>query len=169
MRWQGGREGGNIEDRRGMGPVAVGGMGVGGLVLALIGYFVFGISPEDTTIVEHIIGMARGLGMTTVAEGIETEEQAAMLKGLGCHLGQGYLYCPPRPPAVIEQLLRTPADEGWVPGLRTVLPTTGAPPPPAAVVTSGAAAPEVPGWYPQDAGNGAGAPAATTGRTDLFR
>jgi uncharacterized protein len=47
MRWQGGRGGGNIEDRRGMGP-AVGGLGAGGIILALIGYFVFGVSPEDT-------------------------------------------------------------------------------------------------------------------------
>jgi predicted metalloprotease len=48
MRWDGGQRGGNIEDRRGMGPVATGGIGVGGLVLAAIGYFVFGISPSDT-------------------------------------------------------------------------------------------------------------------------
>ena len=48
MRWQGGRTSGNIEDRRGLGPVGVGGMGVGGVVLALIGYFVFGISPDTT-------------------------------------------------------------------------------------------------------------------------
>ncbi|HYG25358.1 MAG TPA: neutral zinc metallopeptidase [Caulobacteraceae bacterium] len=49
MRWQGGRGSGNIEDRRGMGPVGVGGMGVGGVVLALIGYFVFGIDPSTTS------------------------------------------------------------------------------------------------------------------------
>lgn len=48
MRWEGGRRGGNIEDRRGLGPVATGGIGIGGLVLAAIGYFVFGISPQDT-------------------------------------------------------------------------------------------------------------------------
>ncbi|MFD1191519.1 KPN_02809 family neutral zinc metallopeptidase [Phenylobacterium conjunctum] len=48
MRWDGGKRGGNIEDRRGMGPVAAGGVGIGGLVLAAIGYFVFGISPSDT-------------------------------------------------------------------------------------------------------------------------
>lgn len=48
MRWQGGDGGGNIEDRRGMGPVGVGGLGVGGVVLALVGYFVFGIDPSTT-------------------------------------------------------------------------------------------------------------------------
>jgi predicted metalloprotease len=48
MRWRGGRSGGGIEDRRGLGPVGVGGLGAGGVVLALIGYFVFGIDPSDT-------------------------------------------------------------------------------------------------------------------------
>ena len=48
MRWLGGNESGNVEDRRGLGPVGVGGMGVGGVVLALIGYFVFGINPSTT-------------------------------------------------------------------------------------------------------------------------
>jgi hypothetical protein len=48
MEWEGGRESGDIEDRRGMGPVGVGGLGVGGVVLALIGYFVFGVSPQTT-------------------------------------------------------------------------------------------------------------------------
>jgi uncharacterized protein len=48
MEWEGGRESGNIEDRRGLGPVGVGGLGAGGVVLALIGYFVFGISPSTT-------------------------------------------------------------------------------------------------------------------------
>ena len=48
MRWGGGRESGNIEDRRGLGPVGVGGIGIGGVVLALVGYFVFGIDPSTT-------------------------------------------------------------------------------------------------------------------------
>lgn len=47
MRWQGGRRSGNIEDRRGLSPVA-GGLGAGGVILALIGYFVFGIDPQTT-------------------------------------------------------------------------------------------------------------------------
>ena len=48
MRWERGRQSGDIEDRRGLGPVGMGGLGVGGVLLALIGYFVFGISPETT-------------------------------------------------------------------------------------------------------------------------
>jgi predicted metalloprotease len=48
MEWEGGRSGGGIEDRRGLGAVGTGGLGVGGVVLALIGYFVFGVSPSDT-------------------------------------------------------------------------------------------------------------------------
>ena len=48
MEWGGGRRSGNIEDRRGLGPVGVAGGGIGAVVLALIGYFVFGADPQDT-------------------------------------------------------------------------------------------------------------------------
>jgi predicted metalloprotease len=48
MQWEDGEESGNIEDRRGLGPMVGGGLGVGGVVLALIGYFVFGVSPQTT-------------------------------------------------------------------------------------------------------------------------
>ncbi len=48
MRWSGGREDGNVEDRRGLGPAGLGGVGlVGAIVLALVGYFVFGIDPRE--------------------------------------------------------------------------------------------------------------------------
>lgn len=43
-------------------------------------------------IVRAIIGLGQGLGKIVVAEGIETETQAAQLRQLGCHLGQGFLY-----------------------------------------------------------------------------
>ena len=49
MRWQGGRTGGGIEDRRGMGGGAIAGGGLGVGVLAIIGYLVFGIDPSTTT------------------------------------------------------------------------------------------------------------------------
>jgi predicted metalloprotease len=48
MRWSGGRGGGGVEDRRGMGGGAIAGGGIGTLALALIGYFVFGIDPNVT-------------------------------------------------------------------------------------------------------------------------
>jgi predicted metalloprotease len=64
MRWSGGRESGNIEDRRGMGAVGVGGLGAGGVVLALIGYFVFGISPEQT------LNAVSGAGPAAQQEGV---------------------------------------------------------------------------------------------------
>ena len=59
MRWEGGRRGGKIEDRRGMGPVGLGGGGVGALVLAAIGYFVFGIDPSTT---QQITSQLGGVG-----------------------------------------------------------------------------------------------------------
>ncbi len=56
MRWQGGRRGGGIEDRRGMGGGAVAGGGIGVAILGLIGYFVFGIDPSTTQQVASSLG-----------------------------------------------------------------------------------------------------------------
>ena len=58
MRWQGGQRGGGIEDRRGMGGGAAAGGGIGVLVLAAIGYFVFGIDPSTTQQVASQFGQA---------------------------------------------------------------------------------------------------------------
>lgn len=49
---------------------------------------------QSRLIVQAIIGMARNLGLATVAEGVETEEQANLLQRMGCDLGQGYLFSP---------------------------------------------------------------------------
>jgi diguanylate cyclase (GGDEF)-like protein len=52
-----------------------------------------------------VIRMAQALDLDTVAEGIETAEQAAMLRGLGYRYGQGYRYAPPlAAPALAERL-----------------------------------------------------------------
>ena len=69
MDWEGGDESGNIEDRRGLGPVGVGGIGVGGVVLAAIGYFVFGISPQSTLNVLQGAGPGPG-GYPQAAQGV---------------------------------------------------------------------------------------------------
>jgi PAS domain S-box-containing protein len=49
-------------------------------------------SREGRKIVASIIGLSHSLGMTTVAEGVETEEQAELLLWLGCEFAQGWLY-----------------------------------------------------------------------------
>lgn len=48
-------------------------------------------------VVQTVIELARILGLTVVAEGIETADQAQMLRELGCDLGQGYFYSRPVP------------------------------------------------------------------------
>jgi PAS domain S-box-containing protein len=53
---------------------------------------------ESRKIVAAIVGLGHSLGLTTVAEGIETAAQADMLIRLGCDVGQGWLYGPPVPP-----------------------------------------------------------------------
>jgi PAS domain S-box-containing protein len=62
--------------------------------------------PETREIVRLIVMLAHGLGLKIVAEGIETQAQADMLKNLGCELAQGYLYSRPVPSQAIDQLLR---------------------------------------------------------------
>jgi len=60
---------------------------------------------SDATIVRTIIEMAHSLGFSVVAEGVETEEQAALLRLLRCEYAQGYLFARPMP---AEELARLP-------------------------------------------------------------
>ena len=57
--------------------------------------------PQAASIVSAFLELARGLGMTTLAEGIETPEELAFLRRRGCELGQGYLFSRPVPPEEI--------------------------------------------------------------------
>ncbi|MCW9044967.1 MAG: EAL domain-containing protein, partial [Alphaproteobacteria bacterium] len=50
---------------------------------------------ESLELVATIISMAKNLGLKTIAEGVETQEQADLLNDKGCHLLQGYLYSKP--------------------------------------------------------------------------
>jgi EAL domain-containing protein (putative c-di-GMP-specific phosphodiesterase class I) len=54
-----------------------------------------GTSREDAAIVSATIALARALDLSVTAEGIETPEQAAVLRGLGCDRGQGFLFSRP--------------------------------------------------------------------------
>jgi EAL domain-containing protein (putative c-di-GMP-specific phosphodiesterase class I) len=47
---------------------------------------------DDLAIVSSLLTLARTVGLTAVAEGVETEPQARLLSSLGCPLGQGYLW-----------------------------------------------------------------------------
>src|SRR5205807_1914414 len=60
---------------------------------------------QNQELVRAVIGMAHDLGMETVAEGVETVEQLANLKQMGCNYGQGYWLSRPSTPAAIEQWL----------------------------------------------------------------
>ena len=52
-----------------------------------------------------VVGMGRALNLLVVAEGIETDEQAAVLRELGCGFGQGFLYARPLPADELDRLL----------------------------------------------------------------
>lgn len=54
-------------------------------------------NPDDRAIAQTIIAMAATLGLSVVAEGIETAGQLDALRQLGCHAGQGYLFAAPLP------------------------------------------------------------------------
>ena len=62
--------------------------------------------PRFMALVTTIITLAHNLGLTVVAEGIETAAQADLLRALHCEQGQGYLYGRPVPAAQFETLLR---------------------------------------------------------------
>ena len=63
---------------------------------------------KDTAIVSSVVQLAHSMGLTVIAEGVETFEVSQLLGSLGADIGQGYFYCYPKPAAQLEQWL---ADE----------------------------------------------------------
>ena len=59
-----------------------------------------GLEADDTSIVEAVVRLGHSLGLTVVAEGVETPLQLNRLRELGCDKGQGYLFGRPRPASI---------------------------------------------------------------------
>ena len=58
---------------------------------------------RQSRVVDTIVSLGQQLGLNVIAEGIETQQQLAWLRDLGCEFGQGYLFSEPLPPTAIEQ------------------------------------------------------------------
>lgn len=80
-------------------------------VLKIDQIFVAGINldPDDTAITEGVLALARKLGLSVIAEGVETEEQRNCLRAQGCEQIQGFLFARPMSAdACLNFLLRQP-------------------------------------------------------------
>ncbi|HSZ16729.1 MAG TPA: EAL domain-containing protein [Terracidiphilus sp.] len=73
---------------------------------SFVGRMTQGEQPRQ--IVRTIIDLARALGMDVVAEGIETPEQYHLLRQMGCHYGQGFLFARPMTAAEVGRLISLP-------------------------------------------------------------
>src|SRR5690606_19397759 len=65
---------------------------------------------SDRTLSEAVIVMAHKLGLKVIAEGVETEQQRAMLVAVGCDYAQGYFYSRPLPGLEFEAFIQRPAN-----------------------------------------------------------
>ncbi|MCU0271270.1 MAG: bifunctional diguanylate cyclase/phosphodiesterase [Acidimicrobiales bacterium] len=64
-----------------------------------------GRSPQDDAIVQQVIAMAHELDLVTIAEGVDTAEQADLLETYGCDLAQGFHWTRPVPTETMHSLL----------------------------------------------------------------
>lgn len=62
-------------------------------------------SGSDFAIVEAVVALGHALGMTVVAEGVETQEQLDVVRAIGCDLVQGFYYAPALTPEAVEEYL----------------------------------------------------------------
>lgn len=67
---------------------------------------------DSRKIISSVVGLGRSLDMDVIAEGVETDEQAEMLRGIGCLYAQGYLFGRPVTAAETHLMLSTATDKG---------------------------------------------------------
>jgi diguanylate cyclase (GGDEF)-like protein len=63
--------------------------------------------PESAKIVSAIIGLGKSLGVPTIAEGVESERDAEVLRSLGCTIAQGFFYSKPVPAADLSEVVKS--------------------------------------------------------------
>ena len=68
---------------------------------------------RDRSIVEAVVRMAQALGIESVAEGVETPEQARVLSEVGCHAAQGFLFMAPQRAAAVSRLVSVAGRASW--------------------------------------------------------
>jgi PAS domain S-box-containing protein len=68
---------------------------------------------ETDVVMRAIIDLGRQLGLEVVAEGVETDVELAKLQAIGCKLGQGYLFAPPRASDSVPPLFRGPVQAAF--------------------------------------------------------
>jgi len=78
------------------------------------------VSDRARALVKSTFELGRSLELITVAEGVETADQSALLVELGCDLMQGFLFSPPAPAEHIDALMRSGARPYW-PVIRSAL------------------------------------------------
>ncbi len=75
---------------------------------------------RDAAVVAHVIGLAKALGIVTLAAGVTTTHDVDGLRALGCDLAQGEYFAGPIAPQVVEELFRHPTVRGeWQPSSPT--------------------------------------------------
>jgi diguanylate cyclase (GGDEF)-like protein len=69
--------------------------------------FIRGLAEDDrnSAIVAAVVVMATTLGVTAIAQGVETEEQVAQARALGCDVSQGFFFTAPRPADAVREML----------------------------------------------------------------